>query len=298
MKGFIYKITNKVNGKSYIGQTRYKPEFRFRQHMHKTSPALAYDIKKYGKEAFELETLEECDYSELDSKELYYIDKYETFYNGYNRQRGGKNHECKTITDDKYDEIVGLYKSGFSTNKIAELYKVDKGLIGRILTTLGIKLKDPKKIKINHQEFLELVEDYKTGYSLKELAKRYNCTAVGLKEYLLRKGVDLREKYSIMDDEKGQLELIKDYLDGEMKVNDIMKKHHCQYNTLMKVLSIHGIPKGKKVYRFKLNEAQCLEAIEMFKTGISVSKIAKHFSVDKGTIYALLKRYNVNYLKV
>lgn len=299
MKGFIYKITNKVNGKSYIGQTRYSVEFRYRQHLRKTSPAMAYDIKKYGVEAFECETLEECDYKDLDSREIYYIDKYNTFYEGYNRQRGGKNREyAQVVTDDKYDEIVGLYKSGFSVNKIGELYGVDKSVIGRILTTLGVKLKDPKRIKINHQEFLELVRDYETGYSLRELAKRYNCTAVGLKEYLQKKGVDIKKKYSIMDDEEGQLKLIDDYLGDQLTLKEIMQKHHCQYNTLTKILSLHNIKIGKPFYKFKLSEKQCLEAIKLFNGGLKVSEIAKKFEVDRGTIYTVFKRYGVNYLTV
>lgn len=299
MKGFIYKITNKVNGKSYIGQTRYKVEFRYKQHMHKTSPALAYDIKKYGEGAFTCETLEECDIEQLDSREIYYIAKYNTFYEGYNRQHGGKNKDnAKVVTDDKYSEIVGLYKCGFSSNKIAELYGVSKNIIRKILATLGVKLRDPKRIKLNHQEFLELVEDYKSGYSLRELAKRYDCSNTGLKEYLIKKGVDLREKYSIMDDEKGQLELINDYLDDKITLQDIMRKYHCQYNTLKRILSIHGISKGKKWNKFKLTEQQCLEAIDMFRIGTSIPKIAGYFGVDKSTMYAIFKRYGVNYRTV
>ena len=42
------------------------------------------------------------------------------------------------------------------------------------------------------QELEELIQDYKNGYSLRELAKRYDCSAPGLKEFLIKKGVDLR----------------------------------------------------------------------------------------------------------
>ena len=49
MKGIIYKITNKVNNKSYIGQTRYSLEFRWRQHQHKKDNTYFHNaIKKYG----------------------------------------------------------------------------------------------------------------------------------------------------------------------------------------------------------------------------------------------------------
>ena len=49
MKGYIYKVTNKVTGKSYIGQTRYTVEFRWRQHQHKKDNTYFHNsIKKYG----------------------------------------------------------------------------------------------------------------------------------------------------------------------------------------------------------------------------------------------------------
>lgn len=297
MKGIIYKITNKVNGKSYIGQTRYTLEFRWKQHQHKKDNTYFHNaIHKYGIENFSTEILEECDYKDLDSREIFYIAKYNTFKEGYNLTIGGDGNR-RLLLDDCYSEIKELYLSGFSSNKIATLYKVDKASIVKILKSLGVKIRS-NKLNINHQEFLELVEDYKSGYSLKQLAKRYDCSSVGLKEYLVRKGVNLRDKYNILEDEKGQENLINEYLDGALKMNEILAKHHCSYNTFTKILSLHGIDKKGKGTHFKLDEAQCLEAIKMFNDGKMVKQIAEHFEVNKSTIYSLFKRYHVNYLTV
>ena len=85
MKGIIYKITNKVNGKSYIGQTRYTIEFRWKQHQHKKDNTYFHNaIHKYGIENFSIEILEKCDIEDLNSREIFYIAKYDTFVNGYN----------------------------------------------------------------------------------------------------------------------------------------------------------------------------------------------------------------------
>ena len=295
MKGYIYKITNKVNGKSYIGQTRYTIEFRWRQHIHKKDNTYFHNaIKKYGVDNFIVEKLEECNIEDLNEKEIYYIAKYNTFKDGYNLTIGGDGNRT-LLLDDKYEEISSLYLSGFSSNKIATLYKVDKASIVKILKQLGIKIRN-NSLNINRQELKELIQDYQNGYSLRELAKRYNCSGPGLKEFLIKKGVDLRQKYSILEDTKSQELLIKDYTSSTIRLKDIQHKYHCSYATLLKVLSINGISKGK--YSFKLSDKECLKVIEQFNSGKKIKDIAHSFKVDKATIYSLLKRYNVNYLTV
>lgn len=300
MTGFIYKITNKVNGMAYIGQTRYTVEFRWRQHQHNKDNAYFHSaIRKYGVENFTVETLEECDVDSLNSREIYYIAKYNTFSgNGYNLTVGGGGKR-KIVTDNQYDEVKELYLAGFSSHKIAELFKVDKTTIIKILKIQGVKIRN-KGIHINHQEFLELVKDYQSGYSLRELAKRYDCTGPGLKEYLQRKGVDLRVKYSILDRVGDQETLISEYLNSPLKLKDILRKYHCSYDTFKKILTIHGIQqvgKGNKS-PFRLTDSECLEVISMFNSGKKVQEIAQHFEVNKKTIYSLLKRYHVDYLTV
>lgn len=295
MKGIIYKITNKVNGKSYIGQTRYTLEFRWRQHLHKKDNTYFHNaIRKYGAENFSLEVLEECPYFNLNEREIFYIAKYDSFNSGYNLTIGGDGNK-RLLLDNSYDEIKELYLSGFSSNKIATLYNVDKASIIKILRQLKVKIRT-NSLNINRQEFKELVRDYQSGFSLRELAKRYNCSGPGLKEFLLKKGVDLRKRYSLLKDIESQQNLIYDYTSGNKTLDECQKYYHCSYATIMKVLSLHGISTNKK--HFKLNEKQCLAAIEMFNKGAKVQNIANHFNVDKSTIYSLFKRYHVNYLTV
>ena len=297
MKGFIYKITNKVNGKSYIGQTRYTVEFRWRQHIHKKDNTYFHNaIRKYGIENFTVETLEQCEYKDLNSREIFYIAKYNTFNSGYNMTIGGDGNR-RLLLDDKYDEITTLYLSGFSSNKIATIYEVDKASIIKILKSLNVKIRS-NKLNINNQEFQELVEDYKSGYSLRELAKRYDCSSVGLKKYLERKGVDLKQKYSILESEQDQQKLINDYIDGNLKLSEIQSKYHCSYSTFQKILSLHGINQKGKGGKFKLSDSQCLEVIKLFNEGFKVQELARKFEVDKCTIYSMFKRYHVNYLTV
>ena len=69
--GVIYKITNNINGKSYIGQTN-NFERRMREHKRCVdSSAIHCAIQKYGADSFTYKIIEECDDSLLNEREIY-----------------------------------------------------------------------------------------------------------------------------------------------------------------------------------------------------------------------------------
>jgi group I intron endonuclease len=92
--GIIYRVTNKVNGKRYIGQTTMQLSKRW--HAHKRADgrcvSLSAAIKKYGAECFEVVEIDRA-YSrqELDAKEIAYIEAERTQDPevGYNLRPGG-----------------------------------------------------------------------------------------------------------------------------------------------------------------------------------------------------------------
>lgn len=92
MFGIIYKITNKINGKSYIGQTTLILEERMTKHFSKNSgcPIMEKAIKKYGKDNFDIEILGTFLEELLDLAEIAAIKEYGTLSpNGYNLTEGG-----------------------------------------------------------------------------------------------------------------------------------------------------------------------------------------------------------------
>ena len=92
----IYKITNKTNTLCYIGQAK-KIRERWRDHMKCglgiDTPAnnkLYQAMYKEGIDNFTFEMLEECAAADLDEKEAFYIDLYNSYDYGYNSNRGNK----------------------------------------------------------------------------------------------------------------------------------------------------------------------------------------------------------------
>lgn len=103
----IYKITNTVNGKVYIGQSinikrRIYAHFAHvdcKSYGDSHSPHFHSAVRKYGKESFSWEVIEECEKSILDDRERYWI----AYYDSTNREKGynvmdggnGRRHQNK-----------------------------------------------------------------------------------------------------------------------------------------------------------------------------------------------------------
>jgi group I intron endonuclease len=93
--GTIYKITNKINNKCYIGQTTEKdPLKRVNRHFYGINPNSLINtaINKYGKNKFIITLLLTCfDSESLNFYEQYYIKLYNSNKKGYNQTNGGEN---------------------------------------------------------------------------------------------------------------------------------------------------------------------------------------------------------------
>lgn len=92
--GCIYKIVNKLNGKTYVGQTISTISHRFSQHKKASTKYNTYlynAIKKYGIDNFKIEQIDTASsLEELNNKEIYWIKTLNTKYpNGYNIANGG-----------------------------------------------------------------------------------------------------------------------------------------------------------------------------------------------------------------
>lgn len=86
----IYKATNTVNGKCYIGKTVKSLHKRRIEH-EKSSRTTGFQgaLKKYGPEKFQWIILEECDLSIASNREMFWIESYDSIKNGYNLTPGG-----------------------------------------------------------------------------------------------------------------------------------------------------------------------------------------------------------------
>ena len=116
---FIYKITNKINNKVYIGKTIRSLDVRFKEHLRDSAikdSKLYRAIRKYGKENFSIELIEEVEEESLSERERFWIKENDSYYHGYNSTFGG---EGESSVDE--EQIIKLYNSG---KTMKEIYKI------------------------------------------------------------------------------------------------------------------------------------------------------------------------------
>lgn len=124
----IYKITNKLNGQSYIGQS---VNIAARWYHHKTAGELAIGqaIQKYGVNNFIFEVIEECDVNTLNEREKYWILKLNTLTpNGYNiklaESTRGEDNGCALLSQKQVEQLRKIYDSK-NYNSTKEIYETE-----------------------------------------------------------------------------------------------------------------------------------------------------------------------------
>ena len=138
----IYKITNLITKKCYIGKTN-NSDRRWRDHKrlaftenHKEYNKILYQsMRKYGIENFIFEIIEELeDYSISSEREKYWISYYNSYYNGYNETPGGDGGSLKghcqgssngraKLTEEDVIKIRTLYAQGISKANCYKMFK-------------------------------------------------------------------------------------------------------------------------------------------------------------------------------
>lgn len=150
--GYIYKITNTLNGKIYIGQTVKSLQKRFTQHKNNSNKPYFSQIvlykafNKYGIENFTFEEVEQVDNSNLDEREKYWIEYYDSYFNGYNSTFGGR---ATQLYNWDIDDIIEKYHILKSARAVAKEIGCDHSTIDHILNANGVKRYTPAQQQSN-----------------------------------------------------------------------------------------------------------------------------------------------------
>lgn len=138
---FIYVITNDINGKQYVGKTNNTIEERFKEHIADSKKSrcekrpLYSAMNKYGVEHFHIQIVEECSIENSANREIYWIDKLQTYgHNGYNATRGG---DSKSFYN--HQQIKDYYVQTRSFQQTAQKFNCDFKTVMNICKEFGVE---------------------------------------------------------------------------------------------------------------------------------------------------------------
>lgn len=173
----IYKITNLINNKIYIGQSvdikeRWQEHKRINERQNENAKIMQqYPLykafKKYGLNNFLFEVIEECLITELDDKEIFWIKYYNSYIgfensNGYNLTTGGKGN--RKVTEEQISLIISLWQEGKSTGEIMSEVGIERHAIIKYLKifcpTYSAEEGDKRGREINGKKHQKSIKQY------------------------------------------------------------------------------------------------------------------------------------------
>ena len=164
-------------------------------------------MNKYGIEHFSIKQLEECDYSIVDDRENYWINKLDTYHNGYNATLGG---DGKTLYN--YKELANKYLELQNQKETAEYFNCDVDTIKKACNNYNIKIKTGQQ----HTK-----EKYSKKVRMLPEDIVFNClNDAGY--YLIEKGIAKSSKENV----RGVVKHIRDVCNGK---NKNAYKHQWQF---------------------------------------------------------------------
>lgn len=270
----IYKITNTINGKCYIGQSR-DIESRWKAHKVRKGTYLYNAFQKYGVENFTFEVLEECERERLNELEKYYIELYHSFGEGYNLCEGGNSdpEDFDAIRKEKISKATLGRKSPMKgkhhTDSTKE--KLRNANLGHAPWNKGVPASDEAKKKMSEAHkgkshpHRKLTEEEKLKIS-KSLTGRKQSEETRKKRSLALKGriisEEQRKKISLANKNrkrthpefrKGTSVVCVSTNEKFVSMNECCKKHHISKNTLRKLLETGEESKKGLIYKYEEN---------------------------------------------
>lgn len=266
----VYKVTNLINGKVYVGQTNGNNKYYLG-----SGSIILKAIKKYGRENFKKEILEECDtQQQLDDREIFWISFYKSNEIGYNIMEGGNGGAHSEETKIK----MSINHTGVKNN----FYK--KTHTNETKKILSEKMKDRLKNKENHPNYGKKFSEE----SKKKMSDKRKNKQTGKDNPMYGKSV-----YDVWLFKFGKEEADKKYEMFVEKMRNIGKKRTQSEETKTKIrnsnlgrklsdeskmkISKCKIGKGKKVIQLNLN-------YNFIKEWNSLVEIKKEVGINVGRV--------------
>ena len=302
----IYKFKNEINGKVYIGQTKY---LKSRYSQHKTdllrgvhhNPYFQKEVDKYGFDKFKYSVIKRCEVKELDYWESYFFNVYNSRDRkyGYNIKDAGNESSLpdeikykikisnrgknNKLTPDEVENIKLKRLNGEKCVDLAKFYNVTISAISKITMC-----KNWAYIREDlNDKLLEQAE--KEAEEIKRVVKSYYEQGYRPEQIKQKTKISNQVILRILSDElKHEKEIEKMVVQDFMsmcKIDDILNKRNITYAKYKR------ITKGLKPKRDLLIYEKI---VTLKKQGVLVKDIAKMLKINRSTVNDICKRFSNN----
>jgi len=274
---YMYRITNTINQKVYIGQTN-NPSLRWSQHKssakyNRGNQIITKALMKYGFDVFTFEVIATClTQLDADATEEHLIRQYDSrnMQKGYNIAAGGNTtlrtpEMCLKLSDSlkkHYETHDGWLKGGTLSQEWKD--NISKSSMGKKGTNIGKKFSNTWSINISkslvgkdnkskrrfsdeiEKEICILYEE--KFYSTYKLGKQFNCQRSIIKSILQRNNVVIRKSnYTGHSNGKNifsfeqEKEICKIYVSGIISIRKLSEQFNCGRTTIRDILLRHNV---------------------------------------------------------
>jgi group I intron endonuclease len=165
---YIYLLTNKINGKRYVGQT-YNLENRFYRHFRwyegDSNTLFVQEKTQYGNDNFEITVLEEVVETEAHAREKYWIKELKTYLE-YNIMLSSGT------TENELEEIISMFENGKTLVDIEKEKHIDRKRLSSILAKRNIDPKQNHKYRpLQEEKYLVAKNMYLNGKTIREISE-------------------------------------------------------------------------------------------------------------------------------
>lgn len=207
----VYKITNTITNKSYIGWTSKNTDARWNEHTqtaarNKDNRKFYNAIRKYGTDVWETETICETESNEeAKVKEIFYIELFESYTKGYNSTKGGDGNNGIVMSKDsniaRSNALRGKKKDPSTIEKFKQRKQTEQ--TKKAISEAHIGMKKPwvkwtneqiakramTRRSLSYEQYVEIKRLRDTGLTIKSISSLTGITCDLVKKWLKKEWV-------------------------------------------------------------------------------------------------------------